>query len=159
MASPTAQPRRRVERIRKSDIGPSWSATKKPSPNPTRTTCTTPRYPTPKLTNAPATSRAAALALAHALARAPAAHGHCRALAAARLHLDSRPAGEQEEAHRRPERVARVEREGRVARVLEHVLVPEVGLAGHGGTIDRWGADLTPNYDWPHGRPLRPRGR
>src|SRR3954454_12729962 len=40
IASPTAQPRRSVERMRNSDIGPSWSATRNPSPNPTTPECT-----------------------------------------------------------------------------------------------------------------------
>src|SRR3954466_3576577 len=40
MASPTAQPPRNVERIRNSDIGPSWRATKKPRPKPTISECT-----------------------------------------------------------------------------------------------------------------------
>src|SRR3954465_13480627 len=40
IASPTVQPRRSGERLRNSDIGPSWSATKNPSPNPTTPECT-----------------------------------------------------------------------------------------------------------------------
>src|SRR3954469_12659174 len=40
MASPTRRPERSVERISSSDIGPSWRATKKPRPKPTRTECT-----------------------------------------------------------------------------------------------------------------------
>src|SRR4051812_2135206 len=40
IATPTAQPPRNVERIRNSDIGPSWSATKKPRPKPTISECT-----------------------------------------------------------------------------------------------------------------------
>src|SRR3954467_9728050 len=40
IARPTAQPPRSVERIRNSDIGPNWSATKKPSPKPTISECT-----------------------------------------------------------------------------------------------------------------------
>src|SRR5947209_10715639 len=40
MASPTAHPPRSVERIRNSDIGPSWSATKNPRPKPTTSECT-----------------------------------------------------------------------------------------------------------------------
>src|SRR4051794_29475160 len=37
IASPTARPLRSVERTSSSDIGPTWSATKKPRPNPTAT--------------------------------------------------------------------------------------------------------------------------
>src|SRR5215212_11303936 len=39
MASPTPQPARKVERMSSSDIGPSWRATKKPSPKPTSAEC------------------------------------------------------------------------------------------------------------------------
>src|SRR5262249_19390894 len=39
-ASPPSQPFRSVERIRYSDSGPSWSATKNPSPKPTVNACT-----------------------------------------------------------------------------------------------------------------------
>src|SRR3954449_9070746 len=40
IAKPTPQPPRSVERIKNSDIGPSCSATKKPSPKPTISECT-----------------------------------------------------------------------------------------------------------------------
>jgi hypothetical protein len=40
MARPTRQPARSVDRMRKSDIGPSWRATRKPSPNPISAECT-----------------------------------------------------------------------------------------------------------------------
>ena len=43
--SPTVQPPRSVERTRKSDIGPSCSATRKPSPRPTVKACMTAGYP------------------------------------------------------------------------------------------------------------------
>src|SRR3954468_19750967 len=45
MASPTRTPSRSVERISSNDIGPSWSATRNPSPNPIRTLCTSPASP------------------------------------------------------------------------------------------------------------------
>src|SRR4051812_11169618 len=40
MASPTRRPERSVERISSSDMGPTWRATKKPRPKPTRAECT-----------------------------------------------------------------------------------------------------------------------
>src|SRR5512132_595563 len=39
IASPTSQPFRSVDRIRYSESGPSWSATKKPRPKPTENAC------------------------------------------------------------------------------------------------------------------------
>ena len=45
IASPTRQPARSVERTRNSDIGPSCSATRNPSPNPTVRACMAAGYP------------------------------------------------------------------------------------------------------------------
>src|SRR4051812_27658397 len=44
IASPTERPPRSVERTRKSDMGPSCRATRKPRPNPIQRACIHPRY-------------------------------------------------------------------------------------------------------------------
>ncbi len=103
--------------------------------------------------------------------RAPAPGRHELALAAAGRDLRRRPAGEQEEAEERGDGRVRREGEDAVSRVLDEVVVPEAGLAGHAREIGRGGRELDPGLHttisrWtpattPHRRssPSSPAGR